>query len=247
MDTEKVRRKVEAAYREAMSSDKRIASIAKKGKKSYTDAAAYASRAGRHMGEALANSIKEALDVAITEEEAISLIPPSLQLNYRNVSAIAKAAQEAMNEDVEIGLMALTPEFDERRAAEIAAETAENFIQHQLIVSCENASRKVVDESMRVNAEAQSRAGLEVTVTRIYDGVGLRDGTQVCEWCLERCGTDMPFQEAFDKGAFERHEGCGCDIFYRTSKRLQHQTDWHHNKWEDVSEKQLKARREHGV
>jgi len=247
MNTEEVRRKVETEYNESMSSDKRIAAIAKKKKMSYADASAYASRAGRHMGEALADSIAEdAEEVVITEEEAKALIPAALLLNYRNVVAIARAAQEAMNEDAAIGLAALVPEFDQRRAAEIAAETAQAFAPQLLIGSCENASRKVVDDSMKVNARAHSSAGLRVTVTRIYDGVGLSGG-RACKWCLDRCGTDMSYREAYDKGAFERHPGCGCELIYKTSKRVQRQSEWQHNKWEDVSEAQLRVRKEYGL
>ena len=247
MDTEEVRRKVETEYGAAMSSDKKIASITNKGKKTYSDASTYASRAGTHMGKALADSIaEEAEDMVITAEEAKVLIPAALLLNYKNVVAIARAAQETMTEDAKIGLAALTPEFDERRAAEIAAETAQAFAPQLLVSACENASRQVVDSSMRVNAQAQSNAGLRVTVTRIYDGVGLSGG-RVCTWCLERCGTDMPYSEAYGKGAFQRHPGCGCELIYKTGKSVQRQSDWRHNKWEDVSEAQLRARKEYGL
>lgn len=82
----------------------------------------------------------------------------------------------------------------------------------------ESSARNYSDESSRSNAENASEAGLEVRVTRTYDGVGLHDGKERCEWCLERCDNNMTLQEAYEKGAFQRHEGCECDIEITTNK-----------------------------
>lgn len=77
----------------------------------------------------------------------------------------------------------------------------------------ENAVRKANDDSLRENASNASGTGLEVRVSRTYDGVGLSGGRE-CQWCLARCGENMTLQEAYDKGAFQRHPGCGCIIEY---------------------------------
>ena len=100
---------------------------------------------------------------------------------------------------------------------------------------------------MRMNASAHESAGLRVTVTRVYDGVGLSNG-RTCQWCLDRFGEDMTYQEAYDKGAFQRHPGCGCELYYKTGKRVQRQTDWTKNKWTDETDsKQIAVRRAYGV
>ena len=83
----------------------------------------------------------------------------------------------------------------------------------------ETLARKVMDDSFRHNAENASGAGLEVRVSRKYDGVGLSNG-RLCYWCLSRCGVNMTLAEAKSKGAFERHEGCGCIIEYVSLKGL---------------------------
>lgn len=77
---------------------------------------------------------------------------------------------------------------------------------------------KVHDDSLKENAENASGVGLEVRVSREYDGVGVHNGKDVCLWCLSRCGENMTLQEAYWKGSFQRHEGCGCLIEY-VSKR----------------------------
>ena len=82
----------------------------------------------------------------------------------------------------------------------------------------ETDSRKSVDDSLKYNAENASGVGLEVRVTRIYDGVGVNHGKSECQWCLDRCGEDMPLETAYEIGAFQRHPGCGCIIEY-VSKR----------------------------
>lgn len=82
----------------------------------------------------------------------------------------------------------------------------------------ETDSRKSVDDSLKYNADNASGAGLEVLVTRIYDGVGVNHGKSECQWCLDRCGEDMTLEEAYRIGAFQRHPGCGCIIEYTSKK-----------------------------
>lgn len=77
----------------------------------------------------------------------------------------------------------------------------------------ENAVQKVHYDSLRENASNADNVGLEVRVSRTYDGVGLSNGRE-CQWCFERCGENMTLEEAYNKGAFQRHPGCGCIIEY---------------------------------
>ena len=89
---------------------------------------------------------------------------------------------------------------------------------------------KQVDSFIRSNASFQSKSGLSVKVSRYYYDVGLRNRTQKCAWCLERCGVDVPYVDAVRMGMFERHEGCGCKIVYK-SERTSYQTKkgaWKH-------------------
>ena len=106
----------------------------------------------------------------------------------------------------------------------------------------ETAIMKVADDNLKKNADTAENVGMEVTVTRRYDGVGLSGGRE-CKWCLSRCGEDMPYREAKDKGAFERHPGCGCEIDYITEKGIQRQTDWKTNTWTDVRDDAILKKR----
>ena len=84
----------------------------------------------------------------------------------------------------------------------------------KIVGPVQTTSQKVVDDSLKQNAENASGAGLEVRVSREYDGVGLSNNRQ-CQWCLDRCDKDMTLEEAYDKGAFQRHDGCGCMVYNR--------------------------------
>lgn len=87
----------------------------------------------------------------------------------------------------------------------------------------EYSSNSRVDDIERANAEFQSNAGYKITVSRYYDGVGLSEG-RVCEWCLDKCGVDVPYDEAYEQGMFARHEGCGCIIEYNNNGEKSYQT-----------------------
>lgn len=82
----------------------------------------------------------------------------------------------------------------------------------------ETNSNKSLDDTMRQNAENAENAGLEVRVTRIYDGVGVHDGKDACQWCLDRECTNVSLEEAYDIGAFQRHPGCECIIEYTNAR-----------------------------
>lgn len=81
-------------------------------------------------------------------------------------------------------------------------------------------SRSSADDSIKKNASSASGVGLEVRVTRRYDYIGVHDRKDDCEWCLSRCGENMTLQEAYKKGAFQRHDGCSCIIEYTSNKGI---------------------------
>ena len=68
-----------------------------------------------------------------------------------------------------------------------------------------------LDDFNQGNARARDAMGIKQYVVREYDGVGLNNGKEPCQWCLERAGT-WTYKEAAENGVFERHEGCGCTI-----------------------------------
>ena len=87
----------------------------------------------------------------------------------------------------------------------------------------ELSANKHVDTYQQYNAKTQTKAGYKVTVSRTYDGVGLSD-KRACTWCLERAKSNVPYDEAFKNGMFQRHEGCHCIIEYNNNGEKSYQT-----------------------
>lgn len=109
------------------------------------------------------------------------------------------------------------------------------------------AIMRIADDNLKENASNAANVGFGTYVTRRYDGVGL-DGGRECQWCLDRCGERVPYQEAVGRGMFERHPGCGCEIDYITERGTQRQTDWKTNTWSDMqSPEVLEERKNAGI
>ena len=211
-----------------------------KGLKVWQAAEEFSSRTGIHAAEVINSGILEQYpDGKIPEDEAKALTLNVCGRVYTYVADVSEKAQQATNDAAGVGLKPLVPEFDRERAEGIGKQIAgyENVSEHKEQIRKElvNNSRSIVDNTIKVNARAHEAAGLVPRVTRVYDGVGLSNG-RTCEWCKERCGENMTYQEAYDKGAFQRHPGCGCEILYSVGKRTQRQTDWTKNQWEEISD-----------
>lgn len=212
-------------YDVAVTRDAKIAKLqkaAKEGIAKYRAAEEIASRTGMHTADVLLTNLADLYpDGKIPEEDAKALITPMLRHNYEYVSEYAKEAQETMNKDIGVSLNAVVPEFDRNRADGIAVNLAkaEDFTQRQdsFRLNVENHSRNIVDESQKQNMRLHDRVGLEAEVDREYDGVGLHDGQDTCEWCESRAGV-WGYRDAIANGVFERHPGCGCVISYTSRK-----------------------------
>lgn len=178
---------------------------------------------------------KQYPDGEIPEADLRTIVADSLEHNYSYIAEKTRRAQEKILEEAEVGIKPVVPEFNRGRAEGIAKNYSETGNREEFKKNIQNHSQNIVDESIKQNARVHQRLGLEPRVTRIYDGVGVHKRKDPCAWCKARAGTNMPYNEAYDKGAFERHPGCGCEILYMVGKRTQRQSDWTHNEWEDVS------------
>jgi hypothetical protein len=154
------------------------------------------------------------------------------------------------------GLKAISAPYSSYKEREVLSkilkrtETAKSVPEVEKTASeqVESFAQKAVTDTMSKNAREQSNAGVVVKVTRIYDGVGVHDREDECEWCLRRCCVDKPYSEAKKIGAFERHPGCHCEISYSTGKRTLIQTDWTKNEWTETQDRDiLEARKTYGL
>lgn len=154
-----------------------------------------------------------------------AVLEPLLRQCYEEIAKQCASVQKAINDMAKINIKPQEPDYDEYRSFEVV-NRANSFpvyneeAQKSTEKTMESTNYNYVDKSIQKNAEFQTSSGLTATVTRRYDGVGLHDGKQACQWCLSRTGSNVPYREAKQRGMFERHEGCGCTIEYVSAKGI---------------------------
>ena len=233
MDLEEIKSKIDREFTKATEKFDAWHRKVAYGKSNYKDAAKLADYSGKAMADII---IKNLDDVGMmpTEAELIGLIPPALRTNYDYLVPCIENVQRQINEKAKVGLKPVIPAFNSDRAIGLAKEIAskdtvgeyQDLLRNQII----NNSINVIDEAIEGNARQHDYAGLEVTVEREYDGVGLHDGKDTCNWCLERAG-NWSYADAKANGVFQRHPGCGCQIIYTSERGPELQTDWTSNTW----------------
>ena len=197
----------------------------------YKDAHDFAGKAA----ELLCDVLKLYMDPAtVTYDDAVQIFTAVMKKNHEEVARVCAKAQNDMYKKAGVGLKALTPDFnaDKARGLATVVTDTEEITDDYIRTLIKNNSLAVVDDSIRVNAAAATNLGLAVHITRTYDDVGLHNGKDVCQWCMDRVGDWTDYGEAFRAGAFERHPGCGCMIEYHVGKTH----TWSNTKgaWNDV-------------
>lgn len=183
----------------------------------FEDVENYATRLAELMVESL-KGLPEGTDLVPFLKEL-----GNQQRNY--INSAYEVIQKAMNEAIEVDLNPILAKSMQEvtiNALKKTNTTDMNILDiiNSLEIPQITQNLKIVDTNIRSNASFQSKNGIQTTVSRYYDEVGLRNRTQKCQWCLQRTGVDVPYQEAVNRGMFERHEGCGCKIIYKTNKTL---------------------------
>ena len=183
----------------------------------------------------LCDVLKMYMDPAtVTYDDAVQIFEAVMQRNYSEVTRVCANVQQGMYRKAGVGLNALTPKFNAEKARGLATaitdaeEVTDDYVRNLV----KNNALGVVDDTIRINSEASENVGLYVHIVRTYDDIGLHNGKDVCQWCMDRQGEWDNYQEALAAGAFERHPGCGCLIDYHVGKTH----TWSNTKgaWNDV-------------
>jgi hypothetical protein len=236
-------------FRQYMNDDKdvtRFYARCRDGTATYKDVYDLADKAGVKMSDLLKKQILDQFPNGIPPEAVDAIIQPALREQCDAVIAGADRVQALVNKKAGIGIAPAEMHPDEDRILGLAEHFKESGFTNEAAELITNLSKATVDETIRTNAEFQNDSGMKVTVTRVYDDVGLNHGKDPCQWCLDRCGENVPYSTAVDMGMFERHPGCGCRIEYHTAKGSKIQSNWRHNVWMD-SDAILKFRRGLGL
>lgn len=137
-------------------------------------------------------------------------IGPSLQETYGLVSSVAAEVQEELNAAAGIGIRAMTPKVNEDRIhglVDKAVEAPDQVALNKILQSpVENLMMSAVDDTVKANAELQSKAGLQPIIRRTTVG-------KCCDWCSALAGT-YKYPDDVPKDVYRRHQNCRCTVEY---------------------------------
>ena len=179
----------------------------------YNTASEYAIR----VGECLAKILRQnAPFESIAEWDLENLIPQSLGLDHKYVEQACEQVQLTLNADAGLGINYVPPMFAGNRAYGIVAELRNNpefvNIERTFYDQIVNFSQNVVDESIRVNANVLSNAGVQSKIVR-HPEVG------ACAWCRAVAGTyEYADVRRARNDVWRRHENCRCTIDFITER-----------------------------
>ena len=232
MDLDAIKLKIDREFSQQVEKIDALYRKASFGKATYKDASKLADASGKAMADVLIRNLEDF--GYLLEDDMLEIIPRALLTNHSYLSPCIENVQGQINKKVKVGLKPVVPEFNLDRADGLAKEVArwgtlEGF-QDKFRQQVINNSVNVIDEAIQGNARQHDHAGLDVTVEREYDGVGLHGGKDTCNWCLERAGS-WDYSDAVANGVFQRHPGCGCRLTYTSERGTDFQTDWTSNTW----------------
>ena len=216
MDYEAILRKILRRYGNMTENIRALQVVESKLKRSaatYADAQNYAIAIGKILKEVFSEYLPEALtDGMLYRAAAEILVEQPMKIAGRDVGKVARAIQQAMNDEAGIGIKAIVPEMNQDQITGIITGicNAESFANNEALFLDQVAGflEGYVDDFVRENADFQYEAGLSPTVQRIAD-------EKCCEWCSRLTGT-YDYNKVKDRGndVWRRHNNCHCRILY---------------------------------
>ena len=197
---------------------RRVENRIRDGTATQKDVLLYSQRLGRHASDACKTVLapENLPDGKLYYNIGERTVKRLIQENEAEILSRASKQNASMNEAAGVGLKAKRPKRDRAESLVSAmcnddadAEVVARLLGEPMIT----VHATVVDDFIQANAEVAYKAGLEPMIIREYDGVGVHDGKDACQWCLSRAGR-WSYGEAYDNGVFERHTGCGCTTTY---------------------------------
>ncbi len=226
---------IQQDFNQAYKNDTKIQQLADKissGKADYADAQEFAQRTGELMAAALQKNITadKLPNGQMYYNIADRILGTMLKTDYGIVAKKAAEVQQHLNENAGLGLKAQAADYDEENAKSIidkvSASEDFNTVSYMLNAPVETFSMKVVDDTIKKNADFHYKAGLKPRIVRSAE-------TKCCDWCASLDGTyEYP---GVPKEVFARHNNCRCTVNYdpRDGKV---QNVWNKKEWKDSEE-----------
>lgn len=186
--------------------------------KTYKDAHKYAERVSDVLIETLENA---KLSGYVPDELFVKdLLRPLLNRDFMLCKDACEIAQDTLNKELKIGLKAIAPRSKTAiDHIETIAYMSDNPID-AVKQGIGTFGHKIVNDSVKRNADFQARAGMKIYIERVNNDVGLRAGTKYaepCKYCDTWAGTfEYPNIPAEVWGF---HDGCKCEATYYNVSR----------------------------
>lgn len=210
--------KVNKAFNKYYKTDRNVFQLidrANKGLATYNDAYKYAVA----VGNARAKAFKSELSSAVLPNGRMyynigsPLIHDSLSTNFQMVSDYSVATQKSLNRRNKIGLKPQKAKYDKEKVEgfinRLDSEPDFDAVSWILEEPVRLYTMAIVDDTMKANADFQSRAGIIATVIRI-------PAAGCCKWCDDLAG-EYTYPGVADE-VFMRHDNCRCTLEYNGSK-----------------------------
>ena len=208
---------VNKAFQENYDNNQRIARLLEKGNKaSYKDAYSYAEQVGTARAKAFKSQISSEVlpDGKMYYNIAERLMNDTLSADHEMIAEYAKSVQTNVNKKGNLNLKAQKADLDEDRIEgfvnRLSSEDDFDSVSWILDEPVKTYARSVVDDTVKKNAEFQSRAGIHASIIRTA-------AAGCCLWCLGLAG-DYSYPAPGE--VFQRHDNCRCTLDYE-GKRLQ--------------------------
>ncbi len=206
---------------------------------SYIDANEISIESGKLLSQTLTEKISEELfeNGKMSEEFAKGVIKPSIERNYEIVSGYTKDVQDSLNKKAGINIKSQRAKFNEERADNLCEKLAEKDFQDTKWLLDEpivNTSQSMVDDTIKVNAEFNSNAGLESRIVRMEAG-------NCCPYCADLVGTyKYPEDTEAKPDVWKRHRSCRCKLEHITKKGIKRiNNDWNEEKHKKKRRREL--------
>lgn len=176
----------------------------------------HANKAAREVGDILSRVYQNYLTSDILPDGkmyyniADRVVGTTMSEAYEYIADIAEQTQKVLNENAGIGMKAIRTDINEGRISGIINRLsgADSFddIKWILDAPIKTFCLNIIDESVKANAEFQSKSGLCPKIIR-------KASHQCCEWCSRLAGT-YSYPDNVPQDVYRRHENCRCVVEY---------------------------------
>lgn len=211
----KLLEKIRDEFKEKIDKSEKITKLyarVRDGTATYQEANEFAIEAGEVLARVFQDNISSGIlpDEKMYFNIADRVIRPMMEGNYELVADVTEQIQKSLNQQAKIGLKAIRPDLNEDRIVGIInkVSNAEKYddVAWVLDEPVVNFSQSIVDDSIRANAEFQSKAGMRPVIIRKSRG-------DCCDWCKQLAGI-YSYPDDVPSDLYRRHSRCRCTVEY---------------------------------